>query len=83
MLHVDTKKLGRYWEPGKPVLGQHAGRPPRNRRLGWQHLHVAIDVECPRFRGQLSAGLSGPAERLSGHAKEAEVPKAVPAGVSA
>jgi hypothetical protein len=31
-------------------------------------------VERPRFRGQLSAGLSGPAERLSGHAKEAEVP---------
>ena len=30
LLHVDTKKLGRFWEPGK-------------RRLGWQHLHVAID----------------------------------------
>jgi hypothetical protein len=43
----------------------------------------AGNVECPRFRGQLSAGLSGPAERLSGHAKEAEVPKAVSAGVSA
>ena len=42
-----------------------------------------VDVECPRFRGQLSAGLSGPAERLSGHAKEAEVPKAVSAGVPA
>jgi hypothetical protein len=40
-------------------------------------------LECPRFDGQLSAGLSGPAERLSGHAKEAEVPKAVSAGVSA
>jgi hypothetical protein len=42
-----------------------------------------IDVECPRFGGQLSAGLSGPAERLSGHAKEAEVSEAVSAGVSA
>jgi transposase len=31
-------------------------------------------MECPRFGGQLSAGLSGPAERLSGHATEAEVP---------
>jgi hypothetical protein len=40
-------------------------------------------MECPRFGGQLSAGLSGPAERLFGHAKEAEVPKAVSAGVSA
>jgi hypothetical protein len=37
----------------------------------------AAGVECPRFRGQLSGGLSGPAERLSGHAKEAEVPEAV------
>jgi Integrase core domain len=25
------------------VLGVEAGRPHRNRRLGWQHLHVAID----------------------------------------
>jgi transposase InsO family protein len=37
------KKLGRFWEPGKRVLGEHAGRPHRNRRIGWQHLDVAID----------------------------------------
>ena len=43
LLHVDTKKLGRFWEPGKRVLGEQAGRPHRNRRIGWQHLHVAID----------------------------------------
>jgi transposase InsO family protein len=43
LLHVDTKKLGRFWEPGKRVLGRDAGRPQRNRRIGWQHLHVAID----------------------------------------
>ena len=43
LLHIDTKKLGRFWEPGKRVLGEQAGRPQRNRRLGWQHLHVAID----------------------------------------
>jgi hypothetical protein len=53
------------------------------RSVGYEYVHIAVDVECPRFRGQLSAGLSGPAERLSGHAKEAEVPKAVSAGVSA
>ena len=52
LLHVDTKKLGRFWEPGKRVLGEQAGRPQRNRRLGWQHLHVAIDVDRPRFGGQ-------------------------------
>jgi transposase InsO family protein len=43
LLHLDTKKLGRFWEPGKRVLGEHAGRPHKNRRIGWQHLHVAID----------------------------------------
>ena len=43
LLHVDTKQLGRFWEPGKRVLGSEAGRPRRNRRIGWQHLHVAID----------------------------------------
>ena len=43
LLHVDTKRLGRFWEPGKRVLGAEAGRPHRNRRIGWQHLHVAID----------------------------------------
>jgi transposase InsO family protein len=43
LLHVDTKQLGRFWEPGKRVLGSEAGRPHRNRRIGWQHLHVAID----------------------------------------
>jgi transposase InsO family protein len=43
LLHVDSKQLGRFWQPGKRVLGPDAGRPQRNRRIGWQHLHVAID----------------------------------------
>jgi transposase InsO family protein len=43
LLHIDTKRLGRFWEPGKRVLGRQAGRPHKNRRVGWQHLHVAID----------------------------------------
>jgi transposase InsO family protein len=43
LLHVDTKKLARFWEPGKRVLGVEAGKPKRNRRIGWQYLHVAID----------------------------------------
>jgi hypothetical protein len=80
LVHVDSKKLGCFWAVGKRIL---ADGVKRSRRAGWQYLHVAIDVECPRFGGQLSAGLSGPAERLSGHAKEAEVPEAVSAGVSA
>jgi len=40
LLHVDTKKLGRFWTVGKRIRqdGVH-----RSRRAGWQHLHVAID----------------------------------------
>jgi transposase InsO family protein len=40
LLHVDTKKLGRFHMVGKRILG-----PGVNRSVsaGWQHLHVAID----------------------------------------
>lgn len=40
LLHVDTKKLGRFWRVGKAIL--HDG-VRRSRGAGWQHLHVAID----------------------------------------
>lgn len=40
LLHLDTKKLGRFWQVGKRVFGD--GRQ-RNRRAGWHYLHVAID----------------------------------------
>jgi transposase InsO family protein len=40
LLHVDTKKLGRFWELGKRVLRDGV---KRSRRAGWQYLHVAID----------------------------------------
>src|SRR5579884_302695 len=43
LLHIASKRLGRFWEPGKRVLGGQVGRPHKNRRAGWQHLHVAID----------------------------------------
>lgn len=41
LLHVDIKRLGRFWTPGKRALGPHVGH--RNRKAGWQYLHVAID----------------------------------------
>ena len=56
LLHVDTKQLGRFWEPGKRVLGAEAGRPHRNRRIGWQHLHVAIDDHSRLAYAELLAG---------------------------
>src|SRR6266511_4372353 len=50
LVHVDIKKLGRFWTLGKRVLGSDVGN--RSRLAGWQYLHLAVDVECPRFRGQ-------------------------------
>ncbi len=40
LLHVDTKKLGRFWEIGKRIREDGINR---SRHAGWQYLHVAID----------------------------------------
>ncbi len=40
LLHVDTKKLGRFYNVGKRILQDGV---QRSHRAGWQHLHVAID----------------------------------------
>jgi len=40
LLHVDTKKLGRFFQVGKRILQDGVQRSPG---AGWQHLHVAID----------------------------------------
>jgi hypothetical protein len=84
LLHIDSKRFARFSRPGHAVTGdRRSSGADKRQRIGYEWVHSLVDVECPRFRGQLSAGLSGPAERLSGHAKEAEVSKAVSAGVSA
>jgi transposase InsO family protein len=41
LLHVDTKKLGRFWRVGKRMLSR--GTLPESKGAGWQWLHVAID----------------------------------------
>ena len=41
LLHVDTKKLGRFWRVGKRILTR--GALPESKGAGWQWLHVAID----------------------------------------
>ena len=38
------------------MLGEQAGRPHRNRRVGWQHLHVAIDDHSRLAYAELLAG---------------------------
>src|SRR5215210_2137681 len=87
LLHVDVSRYARFERPGHAVTGDRSPRWRKSthsqKQVGYDFAHAVADVECPPFRGQLSAGLSGPAERLSGHAKEAEIPKAVSAGVSA
>lgn len=40
LLHVDSKKLGRFHMVGKRILGASS---IRSYGAGWQHLHVAID----------------------------------------
>jgi transposase InsO family protein len=40
LLHVDTKKLGRFFAVGKRILQDGIQRSPK---AGWQHLHIAID----------------------------------------
>lgn len=40
LLHVDTKRLGRFHQVGKAILADGIQRSPR---AGWHHLHVAVD----------------------------------------
>ena len=40
LLHVDIKRLGRFWTVGKRIRGD---RLTRSRHAGWQYLHLAID----------------------------------------
>jgi transposase InsO family protein len=40
LIHVDIKRLGRFWTVGKRIYGDGLNR---SRRAGWQYLHLAID----------------------------------------
>jgi transposase InsO family protein len=40
LVHVDIKRLGRFWTVGKAILGDGVNRSPR---AGRQYLHLAID----------------------------------------
>lgn len=42
LLHMDVKKLGRFWKPGHRAEGvRTAGN--RNEGAGWEHLHCLVD----------------------------------------
>jgi len=40
LLHLDIKKLGRFWRPGHRVTGSRRGA---SQGAGWDYVHVAID----------------------------------------
>ena len=59
LLHVDIKKLGRFWTVGKRVLGSDVGN--RSRHAGWQYLHLAIDDHSRLAHAELLPS-EGPAD---------------------
>ena len=58
LLHLDIKKLGRFWRPGHRVTGDRQGA---SEGAGWEFVHLAIDDRVhPRFHGHLREGRSRP-----------------------
>jgi transposase InsO family protein len=41
LIHIDTKKLGRFNKPGHRVTGRGPGH--KNHRVGWEAVHVCVD----------------------------------------
>ena len=50
LVHVDIKKLGRFWTVGKAIF---ADRLTRSAGAGWQYLHLAIDDHSRLAYGEL------------------------------
>jgi DNA-binding transcriptional ArsR family regulator len=61
LVHIDVKKLGRIvggagWrvrggrQHRNPVITDAAGKPRRT--VGYEYVHIAVDVDCPQFGGQ-------------------------------
>jgi transposase len=57
LVHVDVKKLGRFWEVGKRIRQDGV---QRNRRAGWSYLHVAIDDHTRLVYAELLNDERGP-----------------------
>jgi transposase InsO family protein len=57
LLHVDVKKLGRFWEVGKRILKVGVNR---SRHAGWSYLHVAIDDHTRLAYAELLKDERGP-----------------------
>ncbi len=48
LVHVDTKKLGRFFKPGHRVTGTRKDSHRLRGHKGWEFLHIAID-DCTRL----------------------------------
>jgi transposase InsO family protein len=57
LLHVDVKKLGRFWEVGKRIRRDGV---QRSRHAGWSYLHVAIDDHTRLAYAELLTDERGP-----------------------
>jgi transposase InsO family protein len=62
LLHIDIKKLGRFWTLGERVLGHDVGK--RSRPPGWQYPQVAVDDHSRLAYAELLPG-EGPGECLA------------------
>jgi transposase len=63
LVHVDIKRLGRFWTIGKRVLGSDVGN--RSRQVGWQYLtwrstttHASPTRSCSRAKARPTASRS-------------------------
>jgi transposase InsO family protein len=55
LVHVDIKRLGRFWTVGKAIFGDGL---TRSEGAGWQFLHLAIDDHSRLAYGELLPGES-------------------------
>jgi len=59
LVHVDTKKLGRFYQPGHRVTGDRSDTRLRGVK-GWEFLHVAIDDRTRLAYAELLVDEKGP-----------------------
>jgi transposase InsO family protein len=57
LVHLDIKRLARFWQVGKRALGDGIRR---SRNAGWQYLHLAIDDHSRYAVAQLRPTQTGP-----------------------
>lgn len=57
LVHLDIKRLARFWQVGKRALGDGIRR---SRNAGWQYLHLAVDDHSRYAVAQLRPTQTGP-----------------------